>query len=195
MNLELAPIAIIARGDDILARAGVHGHVEISAFRGNTGFNARAAGAWMRLRVELSPALAERFTAREIDAVIAHEAGHHALGHIKDRAVLQWCYLLAALAGGLHFAADLTEFAIAVAWFFIATRLICWPAQNWIYRWQEYEADKFAAEMGYSADFVSYLVKFSGPADDSGDAGRLHPSVRNRIRRLCTASAVAKSQQ
>lgn len=148
----------------------------------------------------------------EIKAIIAHELGHlhykHGVklvallfGNFGARVVM-WLYSIYAVIinvirqrfgngdgafGVLLVAIPLLFFLpiVILNWFFIKllnlTLLIA-------FRWQEYQVDKFAAELGYKVGLISFLEKLQNTTEhDNTFLGKVlatHPAPMKRIGKL-----------
>jgi STE24 endopeptidase len=123
-------------------------------------------------RIVFFDTLMERLTPAEIEAVLAHELGHFARGHIPRLlmvrfalallllAILGWLYHEPAFYQALHMSqphigAALAGFALIVPVFTFPFQ----PLSSLMARRQEFEADAFAASHASAADLVSALAK------------------------------------
>jgi STE24 endopeptidase len=196
--------------DDIralLAKTGlkVSRVMQMDASRRSHHSNAYFTGIGRVKRIVLYDTLLKQMTHGEVLAVLAHEVGHWKKGHIWKRLVmtellgLASCYLayrltvwgrLPALLGLPHasFAAQLVILAFigAIAAFPFA------PLSSWLSRRQEWEADRFAADLtGEPAALASSLIKLSRENLSNLHPHPLyarfyysHPPVVERVRQL-----------
>ena len=134
--------------------------------------NAYFTGFGVNKRIVFFDTLMERLTAAEIEAVLAHELGHFARGHIPRLlmvrfalallllAILGWLYHEPAFYQALHLPAP--HIGAALAGFALIVPVFTFPFQplsSLMARRQEFEADAFAASHASAADLVSALAK------------------------------------
>ena len=134
--------------------------------------NAYFTGFGKTKRIVFFDTLMQRLTPQEIEAVLAHELGHFARGHIPRLlavrfalalillAALGWLYREPAFYRALgldapHIGAALAGFALLLPAFTFPFQ----PVASLIARKQEFEADAFAARHASAADLVSALAK------------------------------------
>jgi STE24 endopeptidase len=134
--------------------------------------NAYFTGFGKTKRIVFFDTLMQRLTPEEIEAVLAHELGHFARGHIPRLlavrfalalvllALLGWLYREPAFYHALglaepHIGAALAGFALLLPAFTFPFQ----PVASLIARRQEFEADAFAARHASAADLVSALAK------------------------------------
>src|SRR5260221_900694 len=134
--------------------------------------NAYFTGFGKTKRIVFFDTLIERLTPGEIEAVLAHELGHFARGHIPRLlavrfalallllAILGWLYRESAFYEALglsapHIGAALAGFALIIPVFTFPFQ----PLASLVARRQEFEADAFAAEHASAADLASALAK------------------------------------
>jgi STE24 endopeptidase len=134
--------------------------------------NAYFTGFGTQKRIVFFDTLMDRLTPAEIEAVLAHELGHFARGHIPRLlmvrfalallmlAVLGWLYQEPAFYQALHMpqphiGAALAGFALIVPVFTFPFQ----PLASLMARRQEFEADAFAASHASASDLVSALAK------------------------------------
>ena len=134
--------------------------------------NAYFTGFGVNKRIVFFDTLMDRLTPAEIEAVLAHELGHFARGHIPRLlmvrfalallllAILGWLYREPAFYQALHMpqphiGAALAGFALIVPVFTFPFQ----PLSSLMARRQEFEADAFAASHASAADLVSALAK------------------------------------
>jgi STE24 endopeptidase len=162
------------RIEALIERCGFHAKglfVMDGSRRSNHG-NAYFTGFGTNKRIVFFDTLIERLTPSEIEAVLAHELGHFARGHIPRLlvvrfalallllAILGWLYSEPAFYQALHLngpqiGAVLAGFALIVPVFTFPFQ----PFASLIARRQEFEADAFAATHASAADLVSALAK------------------------------------
>jgi STE24 endopeptidase len=134
--------------------------------------NAYFTGFGKTKRIVFFDTLIDRLTTEEIEAVLAHELGHFARGHIPRMlglrfalallllAVLGWLYAEPAFHQALGLAqpqtgALLAGFALVVPVFMFPFQ----PLASLMARRQEFEADAFAAEHAAPGSLASALAK------------------------------------
>jgi STE24 endopeptidase len=134
--------------------------------------NAYFTGFGRTKRIVFFDTLMQRLTPEEIEAVLAHELGHFARGHIPRLLAVRFALALLLLAAlgwlydepafyralGLsepHIGAALAGFALLLPAFTFPFQ----PLASLIARRQEFEADAFAARHASAADLVSALAK------------------------------------
>jgi STE24 endopeptidase len=135
--------------------------------------NAYFTGFGRDKRIVFFDTLVERLTQGEIEAVLAHELGHFARGHIPRLlamrfalafvllAVLGWAAQEPAFAAALGLAFPVPTGALLAA-FMMVVPVFTFPFQplaSLISRRQEFEADEFAAGHASADDLVSALGK------------------------------------
>ncbi|HXZ48132.1 MAG TPA: M48 family metallopeptidase [Usitatibacter sp.] len=134
--------------------------------------NAYFTGFGAQKRIVFFDTLMERLTPAEIEAVLAHELGHFARGHIPRLlairfalallllAILGWLYGEPAFYGALRLPAP--GIGAALAGFALIVPVFTFPFQplsSLLARRQEFEADAFAASHANAEDLVSALAK------------------------------------
>ncbi|MEE8523160.1 MAG: M48 family metallopeptidase, partial [Thermoanaerobaculia bacterium] len=202
----------------------------ISAYAENTGFaladvfvidgsrrssrsNAFFTGFGRTKRIALYDTLVENHSVKELVAILAHEVGHYAKGHIKKGLILSILhnglvfFLLSIVLDhrGLFEAFKMQHMSIYAGLVFFAllyspVELILSLFLNLMARKHEFEADRFAAETtGTPAAMISALKKLS--ADNLSNLtphpfyvflNHSHPPLSQRVaalRGLGTASA------
>jgi STE24 endopeptidase len=134
--------------------------------------NAYFTGFGTGKRIVFFDTLMERLTPAEIEAVLAHELGHFARGHIPRLLMVRFAFalLLLGILGWLyrepafyealhvpspHIGAALAGFALIIPVFTFPFQ----PLASLMARRQEFEADAFAARHASAADLVSALAK------------------------------------
>jgi STE24 endopeptidase len=134
--------------------------------------NAYFTGFGTNKRIVFFDTLMERLTPSEIEAVLAHELGHFARGHIPRLlvvrfalalvllAILGWLYQQPAFYEALHLPSP--QIGAALAGFALIIPVFAFPFQplaSLMARKQEFEADAYAARHASAADLTSALAK------------------------------------
>jgi STE24 endopeptidase len=162
------------RIERLLARCGfrAEGLFVMDGSKRSSHGNAYFTGFGKTKRIVFFDTLMQRLTPGEIEAVLAHELGHFARGHIPRLlavrfalallmlAALGWLYREPAFYQALglpepHIGAALAGFALLLPAFTFPFQ----PLASLIARKQEFEADAFAATHASAADLVSALAK------------------------------------
>jgi STE24 endopeptidase len=162
------------RIEALIERCGFHakGLFVMDGSRRSSHGNAYFTGFGAGKRIVFFDTLIERLTTPEIEAVLAHELGHFAKGHIPRLlavrfglallvlAILGWLYREPAFYQALglsepHIGAALAGFALILPVFTFPFQ----PLASLIARRQEFEADAFAAKHASAADLASALAK------------------------------------
>jgi Zn-dependent protease with chaperone function len=134
-------------------------------------------------RISIDDAFAARATPAEGTAILLHELGHHRLGHLRRR---EWtwkgCLLAVVIVPTLLGFGHVVVFVIGLL---LAHRFVLLR----IWRRQELEADRFAAERCGAPALAAALTSLHrerGLPDDFGRArGRMmHPDLKRRIAAL-----------
>jgi len=163
-----------ARIERLLARCGftASGLFVMDGSRRSSHGNAYFTGFGRTKRIVFFDTLIERLTPDEIEAVLAHELGHFARGHIPRLlsvrfalalgllGVLGWLYNEPAFHRALglpqpHIGALLAGFSLIVPVFTFPFQ----PLASLMARKQEFEADAFAAQHASAASLASALAK------------------------------------
>ncbi len=165
------------RVEALLARRGFasKGLFVMDGSRRSAHGNAYFTGLGRAKRIVFFDTLVSRLDAPEIEAVLAHELGHHERRHVQKRIVLTF---VASLAGlwllgwlsrqgwfyeGLGVSPRIAEVdAAALVLFLLAMPVFTFllqPVFAAISRRHEFEADAFAARHARAQDLVSALVK------------------------------------
>jgi len=163
-----------ARIERLLARCGftASGLFVMDGSRRSSHGNAYFTGFGRTKRIVFFDTLIERLTPDEIEAVLAHELGHFARGHIPRLlsvrfalalgllGVLGWLYNEPAFHRALglpqpHIGALLAGFSLIVPVFTFPFQ----PLASLMARRQEFEADAFAAQHASAASLASALAK------------------------------------
>ena len=162
------------RIERLLARCGFtsSGLFVMDGSRRSSHGNAYFTGFGKTKRIVFFDTLIDRLTPAEIEAVLAHELGHFARGHIPRLlavrfllalvllAVLGWLWREPAFAAALRLpgpriGALLAGFTLLVPVFTCPFQ----PLASLMARRQEFEADAFAAQHASAGDLVSALAK------------------------------------
>ena len=180
----------------------ISGIFKIDGSRRSSKSNAYFTGFGKTKRIALFDTLIEQHTTEELVAILAHEAGHSQLGHVKKGIAMSLVtslimFALLALAieqQGLYeaFGLDDTPLYAGLVFFgFLYTpiSIALGILGNWISRKHEYEADHFAVQTTGSCDhLVSALKKLT--AHNMGNltphpfkvfVEYSHPPLRERI--------------
>ena len=162
------------RIETLIERCGFHaqGLFVMDGSRRSSHGNAYFTGFGTNKRIVFFDTLIERLTPSEIEAVLAHELGHFAKGHIPRILTVRFVLALALLAilGWLYSepafyqALGMSEphIGVALAGFALIVPVFTFPFQplaSLIARRQEFEADAFAAQHASAGDLVSALAK------------------------------------
>ena len=163
--------------------------------------NAALAGLGSTRRIILADTLLDNYSHEEIEAVLAHELGHHVHKHILKSIGMQ---ALTSLVGfwaanfALHYAAErlhmfesLSDFANLplLALVFTILGFLLMPALNAYSRYNERQADLYAFESIASVEpFISSMNKLAGQNLAERTPSRLveilfhsHPAISRRV--------------
>lgn len=175
---------------------------EVDASRQTTRISANVQGFLATTRISLNDNLLNRSTPAEVRAVMAHEMGHYALGHVNE--IIVYFSVLAAAGfafvqfgfAALHRAfggwwgvrdiADPAGLPIAMLLFSLFG-LVATPVQNTITRQNEIEADIFGLNAAREPDgFATVALKLAeyrklDPTPLEEIIFYTHPSGRSRI--------------
>jgi STE24 endopeptidase len=162
------------RIESLIARCGfrAEGLFVMDGSRRSSHGNAYFTGFGKTKRIVFFDTLIDRLTPSEIEAVLAHELGHFARGHIPRLLLVRFAMALLLLAilgwlwrepafyealhlDGPHIGALLAGFALVMPVFTFPFQ----PLASLIARRQEFEADAFAAAHASAADLASALAK------------------------------------
>ncbi len=174
----LADLALRERIDALLARTGsaVGGIFTMDGSRRSSHGNAYFTGLGAARRIVFFDTLLERLAPAEVEAVLAHELGHHRLRHVLQRLVwtlassLALMALLGWLARNAWFYAGLGveplldggNEGLALVLFLLALPVFGFPLaplSGLLSRRQEYAADAYAARHSSAPALVAALVK------------------------------------
>ena len=163
-----------SRIEELLERCGfrAEGLFVMDGSRRSSHGNAYFTGFGKTKRIVFFDTLMQRLTPQEIEAVLAHELGHFARGHIPRLLAVRFALALALLGAlgwlyrepafyralGLdepHIGAALAGFALLLPAFTFPFQ----PLASLIARKQEFEADAFAARQASAVDLASALAK------------------------------------
>ncbi len=173
--------------------------------------NAALTGLGSTRRIILADTLLEQYSADEIEAVLAHELGHHVHRHIlKSIAVQAGVTLVGFWAANwaLHYAVERTHWFVTVSDFanlpllvLVSTLLsfVLLPALNAYSRYNERQADRYAFQSIASVEpFISSMNKLAdqnlaerSPARWVEWFFQSHPAI---ARRVAAAEAWARTQ-
>jgi Zn-dependent protease with chaperone function len=155
--------ALAARILEVAERSGILGAevLEVDKSRDTKAVNAYVAGLFGTTRIVLWDTIFDKLSPREIEAIMAHEIGHHALGHrlqgtlTRSASKVLVLGLVALFAGmvlrrwgarlGVRDLEDVASFPLLLALYF-ALNLALDPLLLWRSRIREHQADVFAVE-------------------------------------------------
>jgi len=178
---------------------------QVDASRRSRHSNAYFTGIGRVKRIVLYDTLLAQMSEDEILAILAHEAGHWKLGHIRRR--LLWAELISLLAFGIAFLAlqweglpsllgmaEASFFGRVAIFGFLASVLTfpLTPLGSWWSRRHEWQADRFAVDLaGAPQPLASALVKLARENLANLHPHPLyawfhysHPPIVDRVRRL-----------
>ena len=196
--VALPPCPLSQRLRDCLRRCGLQPAellIEPGSLR-SAHANARAEQAAHKRRVVLLDTLIERLPPEQVEAVVAHEAGHLVLHHLRWRHAwlcLLWAvaFALAVLAAGAAYPAAGWNHLAAVPVLLWPLRFLLQPPFNRWLRRCEYQADAFAARRVPAADLGAALRSLLqsnalAPRSDRWFAAfhESHPPLQQRLARL-----------
>ena len=162
------------RIERLLARCGftASGLFVMDGSRRSSHGNAYFTGFGRTKRIVFFDTLIERLTPDEIEAVLAHELGHFARGHIPRLLTVRFALVLGMLAllGWLYgepafyqaLGLDAPHIGALLAGFSLVVPVFTFPFQplaSLMARRQEFEADAFAAQHASAASLASALAK------------------------------------
>jgi len=172
--------------------------------------NAALTGLGNTRRIILADTLIDNYSAEEIEAVLAHELGHHVHKHILKGIAVQagvtfvgfWAvnWVLQYASDRWHIFEQLSDFANLplVVLTFVVLSFILMPAMNAFSRYNEREADRYAFENIATVDpFISSMNKLAQQNMAERTPSRWvewwfhsHPAI---ARRVAAAEAWAKA--
>lgn len=166
--------ALRQRIEALMERCGFHASglfVMDGSRRSNHG-NAYFTGFGVNKRIVFFDTLIERLTPSEIEAVLAHELGHFAKGHIPRLLAVRFAlaFVLLAILGWLYhqpafynlLGLENRHIGVALAGFALIVPVFTFPFQplsSLMSRHQEFEADAYAAKHASAVDLTSALAK------------------------------------
>lgn len=162
--------------------------------------NAALTGLGRTRRIILADTLLENFSGDEIEAVLAHELGHHVHGHIMRSILLQVVttfFGFWATAAILHYAVDrqmfvfVADFADLPLLALVSTVMsfLLMPLLNGYSRYHERQADRYALQsIADAGPFITSMNKLADQNLAERSPSRLvewffhsHPSISRRI--------------
>ena len=162
--------------------------------------NAALTGLGRTRRIILADTLLQNYSSDEIEAILAHELGHHVHGHIMRSILLQVAttfFGFWATAAVLHYAVDrqmflyIADFADLPLLALVSTVMsfLLMPLLNGYSRYNERQADRYAIEsIGDVEAFISSMNKLADQNLAERSPSRLvewffhsHPSISRRI--------------
>ncbi len=179
----------------------VNGVFEIDLSKKTVKANAALAGLGKTRRVLLGDTMLKEYTHDEIEAVLAHELGHHKKGHIMKLLVFGAAanfigfYIASLVFNALSWrlnlrgVSDLAGFPFLLLIFFFFA-LVMMPVQNGLSRKFEREADRFALEItGNPGAFISMMGKLGDQNLADREPNRFieiflydHPPIGKRLK-------------
>ena len=166
--------ALRRRIEALIERCGFHasGLFVMDGSRRSSHGNAYFTGFGVNKRIVFFDTLIETLTPSEIEAVLAHELGHFARGHIPRLLAVRFAFafVLLAILGWLYrepgfyqlLGLEHRHIGVALAGFALIVPVFTFPFQplaSLMARRQEFEADAFAAQHASAADLTSALAK------------------------------------
>jgi Zn-dependent protease with chaperone function len=171
--------------------------------------NAALTGLGNTRRIILADTLLDNYSSDEIEAVLAHELGHHVHKHIMKGIVVQavvtfagfWAanWVLQYASDRWHVFEQLSDFANLplVMLTFIVLSFVLMPALNAFSRYNERQADRYAFEHAAIEPFISSMNKLARQNMAERTPSRWvewwfhsHPAI---ARRVAAAEAWAKT--
>jgi STE24 endopeptidase len=166
--------ALRQRIEALIERCGFHssGLFVMDGSRRSSHGNAYFTGFGVNKRIVFFDTLIERLTPSEIEAVLAHELGHFAKGHIPRLLAVRFAlaFVLLAILGWLYqqpgfyhlLGLEHRHIGVALAGFALIVPVFTFPFQplaSLMARRQEFEADAFAAKHASANDLTTALAK------------------------------------
>lgn len=173
----------------------------VDAGKRDTRLNAYFAGIGKSKRVALYDTLIEKLSKEEIFGVVAHELGHFKHKHIFSSmatmmtAFFALCFLLGTLEAPFYNAIGLEKNGAATVVVFMlfssAALYFLMPLINFIYKKNEFEADAYAAKMGFKESMIGALKTLAKENKAFPVASKIkiffdytHPPITQRIEKL-----------
>lgn len=156
--------------------------------------NAMIVGLFAPRRLYLSKAMLKSMRPNEVEGIVAHEVGHIRKNHIFVRLVFAFVNLVAFIGSGfLVFLSD-PPASIAYTMLFSVWVLLGVFSRSLlaiIMQRQEYEADRYAFDVGRGEALIAGLKRLGRQEEEQGDPLRAllhetHPPLRKRMQRLST---------
>lgn len=186
--------------ENLAKRAGfeLSGVFKIDAGKRDSRLNAFFSGFGKTKRVALYDTLMEKLTVNEILAVLAHEFGHYKHGDIfkgiasAGGMLLAFCIIFSQVPGSaLQSIGIIPDGFGLIVFFSIYSSVIGFfiqPIINFIYKRNEFGADRFSGEMLYKEELISALTKLSSENKVFPKSSKIyglfyhtHPPVLERI--------------
>ncbi len=175
----------------------------VDAGKRDARLNAYFAGLGRTKRVALYDTLLQKLSKEQIFAVVAHELGHFKHKHIflamgsMLGAFFALTYILGSLGETFYSSLGLHQNgagAVIIFLIFSSPALyLAMPIINFIYKKNEYEADAYAASMGYKEQMIEALKTLSKENKAFPYASKIkiffdytHPPITKRIEKLTT---------
>ncbi len=173
----------------------------VDAGKRDTRLNAYFAGIGKSKRVALYDTLIEKLSKEEIFGVVAHELGHFKHKHIFSSmgtmmaAFFALCFLLGTIEAPFYNAIGLEKngagTVIVFMLFSSAALYFLMPLINFIYKRNEFEADAYAAKMGFRESMIGALKTLAKENKAFPVASKIkiffdytHPPITQRIEKL-----------
>lgn len=173
----------------------------VDAGKRDTRLNAYFAGIGKSKRVALYDTLIEKLSKEEIFGVVAHELGHFKHKHILSSmgtmmaAFFALCFLLGTIEAPFYNAIGLEKNGAGTVVVFMlfssAALYFLMPLINFIYKRNEFEADAYAAKMGFRESMIGALKTLAKENKAFPVASKIkiffdytHPPITQRIEKL-----------
>lgn len=174
---------------------------KIDAGKRDTRLNAYFAGIGKTKKVALYDTLIQKLPKAQIYAVIGHELGHFRLGHLKQSIGAMFvlffifCFALGHIPNIAYESLGLAPTGGSAVVFFLIfsapAMYIFMPLINGLYKKNEYEADNYAATLGYKNEMIAALRTLAKENKAFPFASKIkiffdytHPPITERIKRL-----------
>ena len=154
--------------------------------------NAMIVGLFRPRRLYVSKAMLRSMSPQAVESIIAHEVGHVRRGHIIKRLIFAFLTLMVFILAGLLIFNPVYEESIAYSmlfttWFLLGT--IARSVLALFMQQQEYDADRYAFDVGKAGDLVVALRILERQEEEAGDPLRsrlhsTHPPIQKRMERL-----------